>query len=80
VTGCGVFALWHRRKRRLDHETMWVTLRSAADTRYPLDPEEAVVYALRGWAAFIQQPGQEHWRCACAEADDQATLRRVRSE
>jgi len=67
-------AWWHRRKRQIDHETVWLALRHAADCRHPTDSEAAVLLALRGWATFIQQPGQDHWRCACAEADEKAVI------
>jgi hypothetical protein len=47
----------------------WVALRETGSTRYPDDEEAAVLFALKAWAIFIQQPGQEHWHCACAERD-----------
>jgi hypothetical protein len=72
--GCWL-AAWHRWKRHTDHETVWTALRHAADCRHPEDSEAAVLLALRGWATFIQQPGQEHWLCACAEVEAEAARR-----
>ena len=50
---------------------MWTTLRAAAARRYPDDEEAAVLWALKGWAQFIQAPGQDHWLCACADGRDE---------
>jgi hypothetical protein len=62
-------AWWHRRLRRMDHRVIWPSLRALADAREPTDSEAAVLLALRGWALFIQQDGQAHWRCPCAALD-----------
>jgi hypothetical protein len=62
-------AWWHRRLRRQDLTVTWVALRETGATRYPDDEEAAVLFALKAWAIFIQQPGQQHWHCACAERD-----------
>lgn len=67
---CGWWARWwHRRRRRADHQFMWTALRAKADGMHPDDQERAVQAALRAWYVFIQQPGQEHWLCDCAEQD-----------
>jgi hypothetical protein len=66
-------AWWHRRKRQIDHAVMWRVLRAKAAIQHPDDEEAAVLLTLKGWARFIQQPGQEHWLCACA--DDEPTRR-----
>jgi hypothetical protein len=63
---------WHRRQRRLDRAVIWPALRARAAARYPDDEEAAVLSALRGWAVFIQLPGQAHWACACNEGRDEA--------
>jgi hypothetical protein len=61
---------WHRQQRRADRAFVWEPLRKSAARRHPDNGESAALLALKGWAEFIQQPGQEHWRCACAEQDD----------
>jgi hypothetical protein len=48
---------------------MWVILRAAADRRHPENDEAAALLALKGWAEFLAQPGQDHWHCACADQD-----------
>lgn len=54
---------------------MWPTLRTMAEKRYPEDEEQAALTALGLWTVFIQQQGQEHWRCACAEEDSHGEVR-----
>jgi hypothetical protein len=69
---CGWWrAWWHRRLRRIDREVMWLALREQAAQRHPDDEEAAVLDALRGWVLFIEQPGQEHHLCACADREDE---------
>lgn len=62
-------AWWHRRLRQTDRDMVWPRLLAGAHSICPEDSETALVGALSAWAAFIQQPGQEHWHCACAEAE-----------
>jgi hypothetical protein len=49
---------------------MWPIVRRLASKSYPDDEETAVLIALKVWLFFIQEPGQEHWRCPCAGLDD----------
>ena len=67
---------WHARQRRRDRRVTWRRLRVHAAAQYPDDSEAAVLLALRVWAAFVQEPGQEHWHCACAEDDPDDPTRR----
>lgn len=45
-------------------------MRTVGERRYPEDDEQGALLALALWAVFIQQDGQEHWRCACADQDE----------
>lgn len=60
-------AWWHGRLRQVDRITVWPALKAAATRLCPHDEEEALLGALLAWATFLQEPGQEHWHCACAD-------------
>jgi hypothetical protein len=61
VVNCPWWTRWyHRRLRKMDVENIWWKINNGARTTEEAD---------RAWSLFKTMPGQEHWRCPCAESD-----------
>lgn len=66
---CPWWVRWyHRRLRRADRFFIWPHF-EPYELEY--DPETGGPFSQRLWLEFVAEPGQEHWRCPCADYADQ---------
>lgn len=83
VGNCPWWIRWyHRRCRRLDVQHMWPAIQRAANRSGYVGAfsHELRQRAEQVWALFKSQPGQEHWRCRCAQREPSWTIHANQSQ